>query len=183
MPLLSGLRHALFALCVTITPVAHAGSPMTLAAFSNPETTGDWRFFTDGVMGGVSHGQAVIDGGALRMTGTVSTENNGGFIQARLADISVPQDITQITARVRGDGQTYFLHIRTTRTRLPWQSFQAPFTAPLEWTDIAIPLTDFKPSGALLGATPRADQITSIALVAYGRDHIADVSLATLGAQ
>ena len=34
-------------------------------------------------MGGVSQGSAEFDAGALRLTGQVSTKNNGGFIQVR----------------------------------------------------------------------------------------------------
>ena len=56
----------------------------------NPGVTiqgNNWQFFTDGVMGGLSSGQAQIekiDGiKCYRMTGNVTTENNGGFIQIR----------------------------------------------------------------------------------------------------
>ena len=52
-----------------------------------------WRFFTDGVMGGVSTGQIAFEEEAgspfLRMTGHVSTANRGGFIQAR-RDLTEP---------------------------------------------------------------------------------------------
>ena len=45
-----------------------------------------WQYFSDRVMGGVSQGSAEIAevGGrqALRLSGEVSLENNGGFIQA-----------------------------------------------------------------------------------------------------
>ena len=63
-----------------------------------PDQAAYWRFVTDGVMGGVSKGGLRFgrdpDGTAFaRMTGDVSTANNGGFIQfragisfARLAD-------------------------------------------------------------------------------------------------
>ena len=46
-----------------------------------------WSFFTDGVMGGLSQGTAIItsdnDMPCYKMTGKVTTENNGGFIQIR----------------------------------------------------------------------------------------------------
>ena len=60
---------------------------MLIADLSQPQDSDRWRFFTDGVMGGVSTGQAVIADGALTITGDVSTDNNGGFIQARLSDV------------------------------------------------------------------------------------------------
>ena len=51
----------------------------------NPETR--WRFIADTVMGGVSTGKVdfLTENGMAyaRLTGSVSTENNGGFIQFR----------------------------------------------------------------------------------------------------
>ena len=56
-------------------------------ADSNRVTLKDWKFFSDQVMGGVSEGKTSIgkDEGNffLRLEGTVSTKNNGGFIQVR----------------------------------------------------------------------------------------------------
>ena len=49
----------------------------------------NWDYLSDQVMGGVSEGSASLgidsDSGNtyVQMTGDVSTENNGGFIQAR----------------------------------------------------------------------------------------------------
>ena len=63
---------------------------MVLDNLSTPGTTvqkQNWSFFTDGVMGGLSQGKAIIsnvDGiDCYHMTGNVTTENNGGFIQIR----------------------------------------------------------------------------------------------------
>mgnify|MGYP003639105709 FL=1 len=45
----------------------------------------DWTYVADSVMGGVSRGQAsteqVAGRKAMRLKGTVSTDNGGGFIQ------------------------------------------------------------------------------------------------------
>ena len=43
----------------------------------------NWAYLADTVMGGVSRGGAEFSAGALRLTGQVSTKNNGGFIQVR----------------------------------------------------------------------------------------------------
>ena len=43
----------------------------------------NWAYLADTVMGGVSQGGAEFAAGALRLTGQVSTKNNGGFIQVR----------------------------------------------------------------------------------------------------
>ena len=48
-----------------------------------PVTDFEWSYLADTVMGGVSEGQARVEEGALRLTGTVSTANRGGFIQVR----------------------------------------------------------------------------------------------------
>ena len=49
--------------------------------------TGQWSYFADTVMGGVSEGTAKFEDQGLdqviRLIGEVSTANNGGFIQVR----------------------------------------------------------------------------------------------------
>lgn len=150
-------------------------------------TTGPWRFFTDQVMGGVSTGEGRVttqDGRRfLRLTGTVSTENRGGFIQARRdLDTPLPAGATGVRITVRGDGQPYFLHLRTRGTVLPWQYYQAEFQTGPTWREITLPFSAFKASGRLLPATPKPERVESVALVAYGRDHQADVSLARIEA-
>lgn len=142
----------------------------------------DWSYLADTVMGGVSQGQAMIEDGALRLTGTVSTENRGGFIQARtdLPD-GLPEGTVALHLRVRGNGERYFIHLRTTRTRLPWQYYQAGFATGADWADVVVPLSDFEASGRLMSGAVRPEAVRSVGLVAYGRDHRADVSLAALG--
>ncbi|MBY6201919.1 CIA30 family protein [Maritalea mobilis] len=148
-----------------------------------PVTDLDWSYLADTVMGGVSQGQARLEGGAIRLTGTVSTENRGGFIQTRTA---LPEGLspgtTALRLRVRGNGERYFIHLRTTRTRLPWQYYQAGFVAGSDWSDVTLPLVDFAPSGRLMRARIAPEEVRSIGLVAYGRDHEADVSLSEIGA-
>ena len=50
-------------------------------------TSGNWVYFSDTVMGGRSSGAAErvnVDGrAAIKLTGNVTTENNGGFVQVR----------------------------------------------------------------------------------------------------
>lgn len=146
-------------------------------------TASDWRVFSDQVMGGVSTGSARIVDGALHLTGSVSTANNGGFLQARL-DLRdrLDAETTALKIRVRGDGQRYFIHLRTTGTRLPWQYYQAGFDTTGDWQDVTLDLAAFKASGRLMRDTPRAESIKSVALVAFGRDHEADVWLDSIEA-
>lgn len=141
-----------------------------------------WEFITDTVMGGVSSGQVSFEKqGATafaRMTGNVSTENRGGFIQFRRQIDEVPPDATKgIRLVVRGNNQKYFVHLRTQGTVLPWQYYQAVFEASATWTEVRLPLSDFQPSGRLLRATPTVASLTSIGVVAFGRDHQALVEV------
>ena len=84
-----------------------------------------WEFITDQVMGGVSTGNVsfMTEEGRnyARMTGTVSLQNNGGFIQFRRRVTSHFEKSKQgLELKLRGNDQQYFVHIRTTGTFLPW---------------------------------------------------------------
>lgn len=145
-----------------------------------------WSYFSDQVMGGVSEGRATFEqsGGetVLRLSGSVSTENRGGFIQARAKlDTPLPAEAQGVVLEVRGNSQTYFVHLRTRWTLLPWQFYQASFEVTEAWQEVRIPFADFKPSGRLLGKTFDVDSVRSIALVAFGRDHTADLTVRAVG--
>jgi hypothetical protein len=149
-----------------------------------PETR--WRFFTDQVMGGVSTGRvdfAKEDGQAFaRMTGSVSTANRGGFIQMRLDLASPPpEDTTGVRLIVRGNDQRYFVHLRTGGTLLPWQYYQAGFDVTESWSEVRLPLDAFAASGGLLRSVPAPGSLTSVAVVAYGRDHDAQIDVREVG--
>ena len=167
---------------------AMASEPLT---FSMTEDMARfWRFVTDGVMGGVSRGGLEFardpDGTDFaRMTGTVSTANNGGFIQFRAgvdfaALVEGGADPAGVRLRVRGNGETYFVHLRTRSNRRPWHYFAASFPSTAEWRDIDLPFAGFRHSGSLTDAPPVIRDIISIGIVAYGRDHEADLSVAEL---
>jgi len=87
----------------------------------------------------VSTGQAAVEteGGEtiLRLQGRVSTENNGGFIQARLEPAQPVADSARgVEIEVRGDDQIYYLHLCTPGTQLPWQFYRAPVEVSSDWT-------------------------------------------------
>lgn len=172
---------AMAAFMLLTTAPAPRADDMAIEDFAlQPETR--WQFFTDDVMGGVSSGAVAFleDGGQpfARMTGQVSTANNGGFIQMRLTLATPPPPAAQgIRLIVRGNDQRYFVHLRTTGTRLPWQYYQAGFDVTGRWTELRLPFEGFAASGALLRRTPRPDSVTSVALVAFGRDHEASIDL------
>ncbi len=164
--------------------MAQADGKITEDFSKSPETR--WDYIADTVMGGFSSGQVQFrsegDVEFARLTGTVSTENNGGFIQFRRKLSDRPDEsVSGVRLLVRGNGEQYFVHLRTRGTVLPWQYYQAAFATSNEWTDVYLPLSGFKASGAMLRATPVADAITSVGVVAYGRDHEARVDVGEIG--
>lgn len=150
----------------------------------HPETR--WRFFTDGVMGGVSTGQLVMVTGDgpphARLTGQVSTANNGGFIQMR-HDLAAPPPAgaTGLRLIVRGNDQRYFAHLRNAATGMPWQYYQAPFEVTGTWTELRLPFAAFRASGRWMPASPDPGSLTSVGIVAYGRDHSAEIEVREVG--
>jgi hypothetical protein len=176
--------QAAFAAALLAALPARSEERMTETFEDGPEAR--WRFFTDGVMGGVSTGRLAFereDGRAhARMTGGVSTANRGGFIQMRMALAEPPPAETAgVRLIARGNDARYFVHLRTSGTVLPWQFYQAGFEATDEWRELRVPFEDFRPSGALLRGTPRPESLRSLAIAAYGRDHAADIAVREIG--
>lgn len=175
-------------LSMTLLPALAEGpvaAPTVIEDFTmQPDTR--WRFFTDQVMGGVSTGGVIFaqeDGRPFaRMTGIVSTANRGGFIQMRLDLVNPPPDgTTGVRLVVRGNAQRYFVHLRTGGTVLPWQYYQSGFDVTESWTEVHLPLDAFAASGALLSTVPKPGSLTSVAIVAYGRDHDARIDVREVG--
>ena len=135
-----------------------------------------WSFVSDKVMGGVSSGNVEFlpleNNFLAHITGKVSTENKGGFIQIRrnLSKINL-ENSKFIDIIANGNNQKYFVHIRTTGTILPWQYYQAPFMVSSKWEILDLNFSDFKRSGVMLSKTINPKNIKSIAIVAYGREH------------
>lgn len=137
-------------------------------------------------MGGKSSGQVQFENeeghAHARMSGSVSIANNGGFIQIRMKlRNAAPENTTGIRMIVRGNDQRYFVHLRTGGTILPWQFYQAGFDVTRNWTEVRLPLTEFKASGSFLRNIPHASSLTSIGIAAYGRNHDADISVREIG--
>ena len=143
-----------------------------------------WRGFSDRVMGGVSRetvSHEVIDGECcVRLTGEVRLDNNGGFIQMAI-DLA-PEGRTidascfdGVELRVRGNGETYGAHLRTSDAVRPWQSYRASFVAGPRWTDIRIPFAEFQPYR--LSTPLDVTVLRRLGLVAIGRAFYADLSV------
>ena len=139
-----------------------------------------WKFIADDVMGGVSTGSVVYEmqeGTSVAfMNGDVSTENNGGFIQfqRKLKDVDL-RHAKFIKIVAKGNNQKYFIHLRTSGTILPWQYYQSEFIVKSEYQEFTLPLDSFKKSGSFLSDRVKAKSIKSIGVVAFGRDHKANL--------
>lgn len=146
----------------------------------------DWDYLSDQVMGGVSEGSASLgrdeNEAYAHMTGDVSTANNGGFIQLRTSlNSGADKNTKGVFIKVRGNNQKYYIHLRTRGTMLPWQYYQGGFDATEEWQLVRLPFEAFEASGSWLRNTPAPTSIRSIGVVAYGRDHQADIQISEIG--
>ena len=135
----------------------------------------DWIFISDKVMGGISSGKLdfLEENGDffMRMTGAVSLENNGGFIQARKFINNLNQkNFKSVKILTRGNEMDYFIHLRTKFTLLPWQYYKEKINTGSDWSEDNIYIKDFKPSGFLLPKKINSKNITSIAIVAFGKE-------------
>ena len=140
----------------------------------------EWTYIADNVMGGISNGGVefnLVDSNVYALlSGNVSTENNGGFIQIRreLKNIDLSK-AKSIRVYARGNNEKYYIFLRTKGTILPWQYYSHEFTVNEEYNEFIMPIKDFKKSGTLLAKQVNPKKITSVAIVAYGRDHVAEI--------
>ena len=140
----------------------------------------EWTYIADNVMGGISDGGVefnLVDSNVYALlSGNVSTENNGGFIQIRreLENIDL-SEAKSIRVYAKGNNEKYYIFLRTTGTILPWQYYSHEFTVNEEYNEFIMPIKDFKKSGTLLAKQVNPKKITSVAIVAYGRDHVAEI--------
>jgi peptide methionine sulfoxide reductase msrA/msrB len=149
---------------------------------SNKSSGTNWEFVSDRVMGGVSSGKMTYvtedERSSMHMTGSVSLDNNGGFIQARTnlnpkGRSFDARRFVGIKLRVKGNNQQYAVHMRTSQTRLPWQYYQAVFSTNEQWQEIKIPFTLFKPYSLQSPLNTRT--LKTIAIVATGREFQANI--------
>ena len=161
-----------------------AYSETTMENFkSSPEKR--WQFFTDQVMGGRSIGKLDFlseeNISFARMTGDVTTENNGGFIQFRAQlGYKLMDSFEGIRLQVRGNNQDYFIHIRTKGSVLPWQYYGKKFFASSKWSEVELKFSEFQKSSSFMRKNFKPSSIRTIAIVAYGRDHKAEIEVSEL---
>ena len=143
-----------------------------------------WEFVSDDVMGGESVGELKINNNEeeifYRLKGKISTENNGGFIQFRSKIEISDTSLKGIKFKARGNGEKYFVHVRTPFTFLPWQYYFYSFYTQNEWTEIKFLISDFKKSHKLQPSQFLSTKIKSIAFVAFGKDYTAELDVKDL---
>tara|TARA_B100000886_G_scaffold13156_1_gene8537 strand:+ start:3074 stop:3571 length:498 start_codon:yes stop_codon:yes gene_type:complete len=163
---------------------------MILDELKNPKLTNQkqtWNFITDQVMGGISTGQFKVDNIenriCYRMTGNVSTKNNGGFIQIRtiLNPTINTLNFQGIYVKVLGNTKNYKLHLRTALTIAPWQYYSYSFNSPNSWTIIKAPFTMFEKSNFYQPKKIVGQKIKSLALVAGFQNYESDICLSEIG--
>jgi hypothetical protein len=180
---LRSLPYGLLSFVMTFTHTASPAQALiddrrtdTLLA-SNGKT---WRLVTDQVMGGVSQGSINPDRIAgrpcLRLSGSVSTQRKGGFIQLALDLANQSFDASAfdgIEISVYGNEEMYNLHLRTSGLWLPWQSYRTEFLATDHWQTVRAPFTALNPYRTHKGFDPR--HLTRLGLLAIGREFDADL--------
>ncbi len=177
---MSAIKECLFAATVLagLAVPGLAGEQVLEDFAANPEQR--WDYVADTVMGGVSDGQAVmakIDGApGMRLTGDVSTKNNGGFIQVRrMLPDGLPEGTSGLEMDVRGNGEPYYVFLRTTETTRQWFFYNVAFSTGSDWETVRIPIEAFKRSHAHLSEKIDPQEVISIHLAAYGKDYEADL--------
>jgi hypothetical protein len=170
----------IFALMATMS----SAEPVQLNERFDAGAEARWRYIGDNVMGGVSSGRAQITAEGLNLTGQVSTDNNGGFIQVRREfEDGLPADVTALVLKVRGNGERYTVFLRTRQARLPWHNYKASFVAGQAWSEVRLELSAFERSTGLLPATVSPEDVRSIGLAAYGADYEADLWVGAVRAE
>lgn len=114
--------------------------------FKNPEIFAAWQVINDTVMGGVSEsGLKATSAGTALFTGAVSLKNFGGFCSASSRGTG-PHDLRGsegILIRIRGDGKSYKLTVKTD-TGFNGFSYHFPFITKKDaWMTVRAPFRDF----------------------------------------
>ena len=146
-----------------------------------------WEYISDAVMGGISAGKLAtetIDGlKVTRLTGKISLENNGGFLQMafNLAPNGLAFDASAwsgIEIDIIGNNENYDLRLRTDELTRPWQSYRLSFGATKKLTSIRLPFQDFQPHRTETQLDIR--RLCRIGVLAIGRAFEADIAVAEI---
>ena len=172
-------------LLLTLSSIAFAKDKISIPF--TEENARYWQYISDQTMGGISNGQAVLDkeGDMIfaRLTGNVSTANNGGFIQIRtnfsFVDlINTNKDLKGVLLNTKGNGETYHIFIRTSEDRSYRDFYSATFTANDNWEIVDLPFSKFKHRYS--NKSLNGNDIRTFGIVAYGRNFYSDISVSEI---
>lgn len=171
-----------------ISALAICASDAAMSEEQHMKLSPTWRYVADTVMGGVSTGQldeTEAEGETIaRLTGLVSLDNNGGFVQMAF-DLQSDGAVfdasawTGIALTVRGNSEVYDLRLRTDALTRPWQSYRLSFKTTPEWTELRLPFSQFEPNRTEAPFDPA--KLRRIGILAIGREFAADVSVSQIG--
>lgn len=196
-----GLALVLVALALgdSMAEVAQESGDLVLDNFADgdgrPRVGVAWQGFTDGVMGGRSRMEAGVERAReagedpyLRLSGEVSLENNGGFIQVRLLlsdggawDAGEYRGVFLEARSDRPLDGGYWMHLRTSRTRMPWAHYEQTLPVTGEWQRIELPFAEFAPSYMLARRGPDQSRLRSLAVVAAKQAFSAQIEVRRIG--
>ena len=165
------MRFLIFSLMMTITSQLGA---------QNMIDQSDWTYLADTVMGGVSTGSARVENldhvKIIHLKGSVSTANNGGFIQVR-ANVGkdAAKDLEGVRLLVKGNDDTYYIHLRVAGSFVPWHYYWQEFYVPKQWIEIKLPFSKFERSSRMLRWALDPSQIITVGVVAYGKNYEAEI--------
>ena len=115
--------------------------------FTQRDAFKSWRTVDDRVMGGVSRSRLFLADGFATFQGNLSLENNGGFASVRSPELDdTLEDVDKIRLKVRGDGRSYQLSIRTDRV-FDGVRYRTSFETEADvWQEVVLSLEDFRPT-------------------------------------
>jgi hypothetical protein len=166
-----------------------ADEKLMLSNFQNGYMLPDagWRGFSDRVMGGISNAELnaaqVAGKSCIRLSGNVTRESNGGFIQMALYfgrnyDEFNGAAYKGIDLLVYGNNEDYNLHVRTSDCGWHDESYRLTFFAAPEWQRLRVPWDAFEPNNVAAALDPA--KLQRIAILGWMREFEADVSLAEM---
>ena len=144
------------------TATSRQSEASTSRSFREDSEVNQWMIINDGVMGGKSTSALRAIPSGASFTGTLSSENGGGFASIRTAlRQSPPPGFRAVSIRVRGDGNRYQFRVRT-NSRFDGPAYVQTFdTKSGAWNEVILPLSEFQSSfrGRMVpGAAPLASQ-------------------------
>ena len=144
----------------------------------------DWEFVADTVMGGLSTGRIesiVLDGRqAIQLTGSVSLDNDGGFVQMAFnlnkdSSILDASRFTGIELDIHGNCEAYDLRLRTDMLEKPWHSYRTGFMAKPEWQRLRVPFSSLTAHRTEIPFDPA--RLRRIGILAIGRAFQAEIAV------